>query len=270
LNWYKKSLHGCALKVFQALQALPEIEKKEMTGKVKFHFLLHLCDCVSRFGPPCLTHTEKEESYNGKVRTVIKNSNRRTYSFHTAKRFSEFQSLTAILHGAFFPFRNGAWRCASAKVIRVGKYITKDSYKKGFIDPNIHSRIYGSRVIVNGYSTGIGGFLKFNSSDGTQEIMKLTNIRNPTNALLRNVLIGLKCKIVSSDRFGNCVYEVSEESISIDVSNACAILNMQHICDAQCKLSDARKTVEKTQIPTRVFTHSNSSYFVMNSFCFSF
>ncbi|KAH9807409.1 hypothetical protein DFH28DRAFT_938733 [Melampsora americana] len=44
-------------------------------NKPKFHMLIHLCDAINQFGPPCLFATENFESYNGNTRESSIHSN---------------------------------------------------------------------------------------------------------------------------------------------------------------------------------------------------
>jgi hypothetical protein len=267
LEWYRNSIHTASLKVQEAVNNLPDEDRNIMVGKVKFHLLMHLKECILRFGPPCFVHTEKEESYNKKVRIVNKLSNRKTYSYNSAKRFSEFQCLKAILTGGFFQSTGGGWFTCSDSVKRLGSFLMKEHFKAvRQIRRSNSARIYGERICFeNGYSAGIGSFVEY-MIGAEKRIMRI-------NEVIRNegMLSGSECDVLenATDEFGNFIYIVRSDCVRAAVTDVVSVINMQHYCDANCKIGNSRTNVERSQIEVKVFKHSNNSHFVFNSFCFS-
>lgn len=68
-------------------------------NKPKFHMLIHLCDCIRRFGPPCLFATEKFESYNGNTRSASIHSNHLSPGRDIANSFNSYKLIRALSAG---------------------------------------------------------------------------------------------------------------------------------------------------------------------------
>ncbi len=99
-DWYIGKVQSAVNNLLIKINALPEQYRKEFSGKFKLHLLVHLVDCIKRFGSLKFECTEKEESYNQSPRSVIANSNRHAYSLHSVRRFAQFQSIQSLLAGS--------------------------------------------------------------------------------------------------------------------------------------------------------------------------
>jgi hypothetical protein len=266
LDSHADSIHEAVQNLHAKLNSLPENLRNLLTGKVKFHLLYHLAECVKRFGPPPLTCTEKEESFNQSTRLVISNSNRHAYSSHTGMTFSECQNLKFILLGAYFCI-NGNWCTASKRVLRYGSYLLRESVKTKENIP----RIYGESVFArSGYSAHKDGFVEFFEEDkNTCNVFRIVSITSDPP-----LLIARPCTLVGYDMFKNDVYEVKNDEETRTFSqnqlhNVNFVLNMQHLCDSNCKFVDAQKKVEEVLVRCKKMVHSTRSFYARNNFCFS-
>lgn len=261
-EWYAKSVHTSVLRLLRKIKALPPKIKAQFSGKLKYHLLLHLADCIRRFGPPTFTSTEKEESYNQLTRNIISNSNRSAYSYDTGKRFSEHHNLHLILSGSHF-LMHGSWMTASQNVRRIGKFLLRDNSKLKQTSAHIH----GDRLFANsGASTSIGGFMEFEESKSQYIIIRITHIQKKPLCVIGNI-----CEAVGYDEFGHVVYKVLDKSkdISNSIEKLQTVVNMQHLCNSSCKFSESQKTVERRSIPCFRMAHSTRQLYAFNSFCFS-
>lgn len=68
-------------------------------NKLKFHMLIHLCESICRFGPPCLFATENFESYNGKTWSSSIHSNHLSPGRDIANSFNSYKLMRALTAG---------------------------------------------------------------------------------------------------------------------------------------------------------------------------
>jgi hypothetical protein len=74
-----------------------------LISKPKFHFLLHIPDCIRRFGPAILVSTERYESFHTPTRATFIYSN-------SARTFSSQDIVKHITTGGFwFDKELGMW-----------------------------------------------------------------------------------------------------------------------------------------------------------------
>ncbi|KAA1097528.1 hypothetical protein PGT21_010248 [Puccinia graminis f. sp. tritici] len=71
----------------------------QWVNKPKFHMLVHLVECIRRFGPASLFATEKFESYNGVLRKASVHSNKLAPGRDLATSFNDFGSLRFVVSG---------------------------------------------------------------------------------------------------------------------------------------------------------------------------
>ncbi|KAH9818305.1 hypothetical protein DFH28DRAFT_888068, partial [Melampsora americana] len=74
----------------------------QWTNKPKFHMLVHLVECIDRFGPLCLCATEKFESFNGVTRIASVHSSRHEPGLHIATTFNNSRLMRLIFSGSSF------------------------------------------------------------------------------------------------------------------------------------------------------------------------
>jgi hypothetical protein len=71
----------------------------QWVNKPKLHMLLHLPECIQRFGPATLYATEKFESFNGVLQNASIHSNRHSPGRDIATKFVNDACLRSILSG---------------------------------------------------------------------------------------------------------------------------------------------------------------------------
>ncbi|KAH9822651.1 hypothetical protein DFH28DRAFT_1049925 [Melampsora americana] len=96
MNLYLKEL-GNHIQAF--LQKIVKLSA-QWCNKPKFHMLIHLCDSIRRFGPPCLFATENFESYNGNTRSASIHSNHLSPGRDIANSFNSYKLIRALTSGA--------------------------------------------------------------------------------------------------------------------------------------------------------------------------
>jgi hypothetical protein len=89
----------------------------QWVNKPKVHMLLHLVECIRRFGPSSLFSTEKFESYNGVLRQASIHSNRQSPGKDLAVTFDNYSSLKFLLSGrVIFDEQTGSATSSSSEV----------------------------------------------------------------------------------------------------------------------------------------------------------
>jgi hypothetical protein len=74
----------------------------QWVNKPKFHMLVHLRECIRRFGPALLYASEKFESYNACLRNASVHSNRQSPGRDIANNFNNLVLLRVLLSGSSF------------------------------------------------------------------------------------------------------------------------------------------------------------------------
>ncbi|KAH9816554.1 hypothetical protein DFH28DRAFT_891024 [Melampsora americana] len=95
LNTYIKELEQLIQIFLNTIVAL----SAQWCNKPKFHMLIHLCESIRRFGPPCLFATEKFESYNGNTRSASIHSNHLSPGRDIANSFNSYKLIRALTAG---------------------------------------------------------------------------------------------------------------------------------------------------------------------------
>jgi hypothetical protein len=261
-EWYASCVHSSVSRLLTKINALPEKIRTQFSGKLKYHLLLHLPDCILRFGAPTFTCTEKEESHNQRTRNVISKSNRNAYSLHTGETFSDYQNLHAILAGGSF-YLSGSWMKANRNVLSLGKYL----FRLKSEEKQNQARIHGDRIFAtSGVSTSLGGFMEYEESDSKFIVIRIAQIQRKPLRITGNI-----CCAVGHDDLKNVVYEVQSKSVDVSKSlhKLASVLNMQHLCDSTCRIVESEKFVENCKIPSLKMKHSHRPLYSLNSFCFS-
>ncbi|POV99212.1 hypothetical protein PSTT_13933 [Puccinia striiformis] len=74
----------------------------QWVNKPKLHMLLHLMESVDRYGPACLSATEKFEGYNSVVRDASVHSNQQSPGKDISVTFGDYRILRHILSGSYW------------------------------------------------------------------------------------------------------------------------------------------------------------------------
>jgi hypothetical protein len=89
----------------------------QWTNKPKFHMLIHLVECIQRFGPLCLCATEKFESFNGVTRIASVHSSRHEPGLHIATTFNYSRLMRLICSGSSFWDSKYSCRARAGKAV---------------------------------------------------------------------------------------------------------------------------------------------------------
>ena len=127
--------------------------------KVKYHYLLHIPDCIRRFGLPIYYSTEVYESMNSLYRDAAIHTNRAAYSKDVGVSIAQGLAIRHIQHGGHW-LHDERWWSASPTLLQIMNDPLMEKLIAGSRDNSIP--IIGTFIIVimTGKATGkvtIGG-----------------------------------------------------------------------------------------------------------------
>ncbi|KAH9808088.1 hypothetical protein DFH28DRAFT_1198469 [Melampsora americana] len=259
-------------------------------NKPKFHMLIHLCDSIRRFGPPCLFATENFESYNGNTRSASVHSNHLSPGRDIANSFNSYKLIRALTSGAALydrklrtyirsglkvqelfqnnkPFQkalgfNASWN--SENTIKIGrKGRRQPSHTRDLIPNDIFNsfsakdwKVLESIILKNQQKVIENCFISFkNTNSSIGRIARVKRIWGVGGCAIEQTIIEANhCQMGQVSAFyGLREIKQTETSVWIKLEDIEGVLNVQHNCyHSKCNVQKVRPTMIERQVSKRL------------------